>query len=331
MADVTVTGAGTSAANGIYTQSGTTGGKPRYVNGSWSIFWDDTAFFGQWVMGQNGRALSYYSDDDTATPDLVTTWQVNSGIGLPPPPAVSKRYTMSADPASYTITATDADLRATRTMQADSAASQITAMDAGLSAGRYMAADPASTVTTPTDAELKRGLRLAADSIATTTTPSDVTLTYTQVGHFVVVADSAATAIGAGDVSLAAGRRVQADAASYQTEAMDADLKYGRVLQAGLATYEITAGDAGFLRGYALQAGSAAYILTGGVVNLSAGTIDESFAPPLTVTFTEHVRTASFRDPARTATFGNSETSAAIADPTRTASAAGFETGIEVI
>ena len=84
---VTVSGAGTSEANGTYIYAGELYGKPYYALGENMLFWYGAG--GYWVL-----ASSYYSTDDVATPDLVTTWNVvNDGIA--PVPTVTSTNPLS--------------------------------------------------------------------------------------------------------------------------------------------------------------------------------------------------------------------------------------------
>ena len=86
---VTVSGAGTSEANGTYTYEGEEYGKPYYSLGSQIIVWIDFAGYKLWNL--NGW---YQSTDDVATPDLVTTWNVvNDGIA--PVPTVTSTNAIS--------------------------------------------------------------------------------------------------------------------------------------------------------------------------------------------------------------------------------------------
>lgn len=79
---ITVSGAGSSGVNSDqYVQTNTVNGKPYYTDGAKFIQWI-SAGTPQWQIG-----TSYYSTDDVATPDLVTTWLPIEGIGgsLPVP------------------------------------------------------------------------------------------------------------------------------------------------------------------------------------------------------------------------------------------------------
>ena len=89
---VTVSGAGTSEANGTYTYADITFGKPRYAMGSDSIFWFGMSF-NVWAIAISGLSV-YESTDDVATPDLVTTWTaVNDGTA--PVPTVTSASPLS--------------------------------------------------------------------------------------------------------------------------------------------------------------------------------------------------------------------------------------------
>ena len=88
MANMIVSGAGTSAVNGTYVESGTFEGRPKYVYDNYIILWDSSA----WVIGTSDYVTAYYySNEDVATPDLCTTWKVADGE--PPVPTVTKEVT----------------------------------------------------------------------------------------------------------------------------------------------------------------------------------------------------------------------------------------------
>ena len=91
MANIIVSGAGTSAVNGTYTESGTYGGRPKYVNNANSdivIEW----YGGEWIIANMSTQVTYYySSNDVATPDLCTKWKVEDGE--PPVPTVTKGVT----------------------------------------------------------------------------------------------------------------------------------------------------------------------------------------------------------------------------------------------
>ena len=90
MANIIVSGAGSTEVNGTYAVIGEEGGKPLYANKANSdiiIIWA-----GNWVIADSSTEFIYYfSNDDVATPDLCTTWEVHEGE--PPVPTVTKEVT----------------------------------------------------------------------------------------------------------------------------------------------------------------------------------------------------------------------------------------------
>mgnify|MGYP006883560823 CR=1 FL=1 len=92
MANIIVSGAGSSEVNGTYVESGTTNNKPVYANNANSdivIVWDVSAWI---IMNPSTFVIYYFSEDDVATPDLCTTWEVAKD-GEPPVPTVTKEVT----------------------------------------------------------------------------------------------------------------------------------------------------------------------------------------------------------------------------------------------
>ena len=91
MANIIVSGAGSSEVNGTYAVVDEAGGKPVYANNANSgivIEWD----VGTWIiMYSSTQFIYYFSEDDVATPDLCTTWEVYDGE--PPVPTVTKEVT----------------------------------------------------------------------------------------------------------------------------------------------------------------------------------------------------------------------------------------------
>lgn len=82
MPDMLVAGAGTSAVNGVYTDTDIFNGRPRYyAPATYRMEWDP---LNAWVIW-NGSVYAYYSFEDVATPDLVTSWTTSIGGSNPPP------------------------------------------------------------------------------------------------------------------------------------------------------------------------------------------------------------------------------------------------------
>ena len=82
--DIIVSGAGTTAVNDVYVRDGESNGKPVYnaqgneVSQEDYITWDNV-----WVIYYQENPF-YASEEDVATPDLVTTWQVAEGLAPAP-------------------------------------------------------------------------------------------------------------------------------------------------------------------------------------------------------------------------------------------------------
>jgi len=90
MASWKATGAGDATYDGIYTESGTHGGKPAYTNGSRWLWW--YALGSQWVLSTavgSYDVTGYYSDAD----DLpANPWQVLAGSTTPAPTLAEAIY-----------------------------------------------------------------------------------------------------------------------------------------------------------------------------------------------------------------------------------------------
>lgn len=92
---ITVSNAGSSDTNGVYTQNGTFNGKPKYskTNGAdvFEISWYNQGSLYYWVIMKAAPAITfyYYSFNNVATPDLVTVWQLEGG-GWAPLPQVTQ-------------------------------------------------------------------------------------------------------------------------------------------------------------------------------------------------------------------------------------------------
>lgn len=89
MANMIVSGAGTSEVNGTYIENGTLNGKPLYIldgQGSYPrIYWSDA-----WLISTAStyKGTKYSSTDNVDTPDLCTTWIVGAW-GTSPAPTVT--------------------------------------------------------------------------------------------------------------------------------------------------------------------------------------------------------------------------------------------------
>ena len=146
MADMIVSGAEYSAANGTYVESGTFGGRPTYIHESnvdWLLRYEDDS---AWVMYDSIEYDFYYTSfDNVATPDLCSDWMdflagesssltvtaassgqnltltcaagsytlTGTNVTLTHTPA-SQNLTLACNAGSYSLTGTNADLTVTR-------------------------------------------------------------------------------------------------------------------------------------------------------------------------------------------------------------------------
>lgn len=78
MANMIVSGAGSTEVNGTYAENGIVNDRPYYTYGINYIKW----FGSYWAI--RGDLNYYYSNDNVATPDLCTTWRWDEGE-LPAP------------------------------------------------------------------------------------------------------------------------------------------------------------------------------------------------------------------------------------------------------
>ena len=98
MADMIVSGAGTSEVNGTYVESGTyDGGRPKYVYDNYVLIWSS----GWGIVTQDFSSVYYASDDDVATPDLCTTWKVVMDGELPAPTVTADGAGSTGNPHYY--------------------------------------------------------------------------------------------------------------------------------------------------------------------------------------------------------------------------------------
>ena len=85
--NIVVSGAGTASANGTYIASGSYSGKPLYIKDgdtNWEIKWVSGSM---WAIIEMDEMEYYYSYEDVAKPDLVTSW--NRMFGSNPVPTVT--------------------------------------------------------------------------------------------------------------------------------------------------------------------------------------------------------------------------------------------------
>lgn len=105
MANMIVSGAGNTAVNGTYIETGTYNNKPRYIkNSEYGIVWVGTL----WTIYGDGDVgwREYVSEFsvDFATPDLVTTWFTNASPA--PVPTVTAASSGTTHEGEATLSST---------------------------------------------------------------------------------------------------------------------------------------------------------------------------------------------------------------------------------
>lgn len=168
---------------------------------------------------------------DLSTGDTSDAWAAVTVALRPAGGGGGSTYTLDADAAAYTYSATDAALQFNRQIDADAASYVYTAQDAGLQFNRQVDADAAAYAWTAQDAGLEYNRQLEADSAAYTWTANDADLEYTPSGTtYTLAADSAAYLWSATDADLIytplQHYTLDADAAAYLWSASDAGLEW---------------------------------------------------------------------------------------------------------
>ncbi len=86
-----ISGAGSSQLDGNYIRAGLTFGKPQYQHDNHKIFWDGSKWlitFGTVDIAGPIDEQYYYSNENVASPNLCSTWNLN--LGSAPAPSISR-------------------------------------------------------------------------------------------------------------------------------------------------------------------------------------------------------------------------------------------------
>lgn len=198
-----VSGAGSTEYNGTYAETGTKNGYPRYIkpyeNSRGGLFivsikgWGATT----WVISaagldsdQNIQIMSgarYYSEDDVATPDLVTNWIQSQGA-LPLP-------TVTSSPAtSYALTGSSVTLTKSLVLSCETGPYKLTGSDVsfGNTKSYELVCGAGSYVLTGLEADLFKGLVLPCGNGSYILTGSPATINSARtfalgMGNYVLV------------------------------------------------------------------------------------------------------------------------------------------------
>jgi hypothetical protein len=219
MANMEVSGAGTSDANGTYTEVDTYNGKPRYYNDTYYIYWFvDPRGGDYWKIG-----TTLYRDNDlldVATPDLVEEWFTVSGT--PPAPTVTagNDYTLTCDAGALSLTGTNASLLASRILSAEAGAFALSGTDAGLFADRILSAEAGTIILSGTDAGLQYNRIMGCDAGALVLSGVDIGL----FANRVLSADAGALILTGTDIAFVYGRILVCDGGVLLLTGIDANL-----------------------------------------------------------------------------------------------------------
>jgi len=217
---------------------------------------------------------------------------------------------VTADPGSFTVSGTAANLEHGREIAADGGSYSITGTDATLvgrppgifdtgifdtgifdhpSVAKTLSAGAGAFAFTGTDASLERGFEVAAGAGAFAFTGTDASLEYGRevaggAGSYAVtgtdanleygrevLAGAGSYAVTGTDANLEFGREVLADAGAFAFTGTDASLEYGFEVLAGAGSYAFTGVDAALEYGRELAAGAGSYAFTGTDANLEYG------------------------------------------------------------
>jgi hypothetical protein len=199
------------------------------------------------------ECLALYEDEWFAFRRPLPVW-------ITPPTATA--YTLTADAGSYTVTGTDAGLKAGRKIAATTDSYAVTGTAATLGVGYKIAASTDAYAITGTDAALKAAFNITASTDSYTVSGVDAGLLY----GYKLGADAGAYAVTGADATLKAGRKVAADAGAYTLTGQDVTLTYSGstyTLTADAGAYTVTGTAAGLKAGWKLAATTDSYTLTG--------------------------------------------------------------------
>jgi len=187
---------------------------------------------------------------------------------------------VTADPGSFTVSGTAANLEHGREIAADGGSYSITGTDATLvgrppgifdtgifdtgifdhpSVAKTLSAGAGAFAFTGTDASLERGFEVAAGAGAFAFTGTDASLEYGRE----VAGGAGSYAVTGTDANLEYGREVLAGAGSYAVTGTDANLEFGREVLADAGAFAFTGTDASLEYGFEVLAGAGSYAFTG--------------------------------------------------------------------
>ncbi len=185
-------------------------------------------------------------------------------------------YTLSIDPATYTLTAAAETLLVARALSISPASYALTASAVTLSVGRVLSVSPASYALTTSPETLVVARALSIDPASYVISAPDVTLTYASLAKQLAI-DPASYTLTASAVTMTATRALSIDPASYAVTPSAITLSVGRQLDVSAASYSITPSPVTLTTARSLNIEPASYIITTPDIGLTytpAGSID---------------------------------------------------------
>ncbi|MBE9479810.1 MAG: hypothetical protein IMY80_07575 [Chloroflexi bacterium] len=170
---------------------------------------------------------------------------------------------IAAAQGSYTLTGQDADLLMGHLLTADQGSYSLTGQATNLLFGRLLSAAQGSYTLSGQDANLLIARLLTAAQGSYTLTGQDVTLTYTPVGGYTLVAESGSYALSGQTVGLLMGHLLTADQGGYALSGQAAEILKGFYISAAQGSYTLTGQAATLLVDYVLALDQGSYTLTG--------------------------------------------------------------------
>ena len=272
--NIVVSGAGTTEYNGAYAETGTKNGYPRYIkpyaNPRGGLFIVNVKGYGAytWVISAAGLdsdqniqiagGARYYSEDDVATPDLVTNWIQSQGA-LPLP-------TVTSSPAtSYALTGSSVTLTKSLVLSCETGSYTLTGTDVsfGNTKAYELVCGAGSYALTGSDIAfvIARSYSLTCNAGSYTLTGAAVTLAATHT--YTLACNSGSYLLTGTNAALTSARSLTCNSGAYTLTGLEADLFKGLVLPCGNGSYILTGKPASITSGRTFALGMGSYVLVG--------------------------------------------------------------------
>ena len=242
--------------------------------GNWTA-WLDMTYFRVGAVGwiDAGTSGTFYLDEFKANDDgseigpVVTGYTIiaNQGSyslsGQAASPLADRK--IAADQGSYSLSGQAAALLRGYLIAAAQGSYSLTGQAAGLLVDRLLGVAQGSYTLTGQTTGLLIARLLAATQGSYTLTGQAVTLTYTPIGGYTIVAESGSYALSGQAVSLLTERLLTADQGSYVLSGQATEILKGFYISAAQGSYTLTGQAASLLIDYVIALNQGSYTLTG--------------------------------------------------------------------